>query len=60
MCTQVVYNYQCGCQSNGEFVQCDMIYQQQTNLRCARTDRQNIVSRNYCLKHMPRVDKATS
>ena len=58
MCTQVYNIYQCGCKAKGEFKQCDAKYNAQTNLQCDITEREDLVSRNYCSKHMPKEGKA--
>lgn len=60
MCTQSVHLYQCGCRKEGEFKQCDRLYDAQSNLRCANTIKEELLSRNYCKKHMPTEDKATT
>ncbi|KAI5856720.1 hypothetical protein GGS23DRAFT_394170 [Durotheca rogersii] len=60
MCTQYYHLYQCGCRQKGEFVQCDRLYNSQSNLQCSRMDRDDKISRNYCPKHLPKEDKATT
>ncbi|KXT08085.1 hypothetical protein AC579_10450 [Pseudocercospora musae] len=53
-------NTVCGCRAKGEFKQCDEKYNAQTNLQCATTTRDEQTSRNYCPKHMPKDNKATT
>ncbi|KAG9228423.1 hypothetical protein BJ875DRAFT_389449 [Amylocarpus encephaloides] len=60
MCTQIYHVYQCGCRMKGEFKQCDEKYNAETNLQCDRTNNDDVVSRNYCSKHMPKEGKATT
>lgn len=58
MCTQVWHKYQCGCRRKGEFIQCERLYDLQTNVKCERINQDDVVSRNYCDKHMPTEGKA--
>jgi len=43
MCTQYYHVYQCGCKQKGEFVQCDRLYDNQSNLQCSRTEKDDKV-----------------
>lgn len=60
MCIQVWHTYQCGCKIKGQFKQCNLMYDQESSLRCQVTQKQNRDPRNYCSKHMPKVGKATT
>lgn len=60
MCTQRYHVYQCGCRTKGEFIQCDRLYERQSNLQCNITLADELTSRNYCPKHLPKESKATT
>lgn len=60
MCTQRFDKYKCGCQIKGTFVQCERLYNAQSNMQCNAADVEIIVSRNYCARHMPKEPKATT
>lgn len=56
--TQEYNVYKCGCVNKGEFHQCDIKYDAQSNLQCDRPGRRNVESRNYCAKHLVKESKA--
>ena len=60
MCTQFYHVYQCGCKTNGVFKQCDRLYELESNLQCNVTSKEEVQSRNYCPKHMPKEGKAST
>ncbi|KAI9652220.1 MAG: hypothetical protein M1831_007129 [Alyxoria varia] len=59
MCEQQLTKYTCGCVQPRVFIQCDRLWDLETNIRCMNPTRTFVPCRNYCKGHMPVEGVAT-